>query len=446
MHIRGMGKVFVGLLLLSLVVILPQSVRAEVTFGEVVTQANKITLGAEIRSRYENRDNDDFNDATNNSVDYTFLRTRLNVGIEATDDVNAFIQIQDSRIYGDEFSEAADTQNVDLHLGYVDLLKFAGQPVTLRVGRQKLSYGDQRLIGGFEWNNVGRAHDGIKAMIKPADNFQIDLFATKVQEFDNIIAGDRDQNFYGAYAMLKPGKQTVDGYLLYLEANDPSLLNPRGTSFTSTDDDDLHIWTVGTRMKGPIAGENDLDYGFEGAYQFGESAGLDIKAFALHAEAGVALPLFQKSRLSIEGNYATGDDNSSDKDFETFSNLFHTNHMHYGYMDRVAWMNAKNFAIKLDSKITEKLSTKLHFWDFRLAEEQDALYNAGGGTIISASAANKKDEVGNEVDLIVNYKYNKVIGFQFGYSHFFIGDAVEEANKPTDEDADFAYLQMSMKF
>ncbi len=432
----------------------------------MVTKAKKVTLGAEIRSRYENRDNHDFNNATGNSSDFTLLRTRLNVGIEATDDVNAFIQIQDARIYGAEQNEAKNSQNLDLHLGYVDVLKFAGLPMTLRVGRQKLSYGDQRLIGGFEWNNAARAHDGIKAMIKLSDNFQLDLFATKVQELDNAVAegesinpiaptlfagnvttgGDMDENFYGLYGMLKSGKQAVDFYLLYLEDNDPGMLDPRGTTFTSTSNDDLHLWTVGTRLKGPVSGLDGFDYGFEGAYQFGDGAGLDIKAFALHAEVGVALSLFQKSRLSIEGNYATGDDNPADKDFETFSNLFHTNHLHYGYMDRVAWMNAKNFAIKLDSKISKKLSAKLHLWDFSLAEDKDALYHAGGGVIVPAGTANNKDEVGREVDLIVNYKYNKVLGFQFGYSHFFIGDAVEESKKPTEDDADFAYLQMSMKF
>ncbi len=157
------------------------------------------------------------------------------------------------------------------------------------------------------------------------------------------------------------------------------------------------------------------------------------------------MPLFKKSRLSVEANWASGDDDPTDGDFETFSNLFPTNHLHYGYMDRVSWSNARNYALKLDSQVTDKLKTKLHLWHFELAEEEDALYHAGGGTIFAAGSAGGEDEVGQEVDLVVNYKYNKVLTFEGAYAHFFVGDAVDNA-KAQAEDADFAYLQMNMKF
>ena len=35
-------------------------------------------------------------------------------------------------------------------------------PLTLKVGRQILSYGDERLIGAFDWNNFGRTFDAVK--------------------------------------------------------------------------------------------------------------------------------------------------------------------------------------------------------------------------------------------------------------------------------------------
>lgn len=458
-------------LLLGIVLGLPAVAGAEVELGQVATRADRITLGAEVRARYENRYNHDFDDATPNSSDFTLLRTRLNLAAQVTDDVKAFIQVQDARIFGAEQNEAANEQNLDLRQGYVDVLRFAGLPLTLRVGRQTLAYGDQRLIGAFEWNNVGRAFDGGRAMIDLADNLRLDLFATKIAELDDAVAegeslspfaptlafpgpnptegGDEDQNFYGAYAQWKPGGQTVDAYLLYLEDNSPEVA-ARGVGAGTpiqvhATDDDLKLWTAGARLKGPVAALAGLDYGFEGAYQFGDGADLDIRAFALHGELGYALPLFRKSRLSVEANYASGDDDATDDDFETFSNLFPTNHLHYGYMDRVGWSNTENYGVKLDSQLTGKLSTKLHAWLFKLAEEEDALYHAGGGTIFGPGAADGEDEVGQEVDLVATYKYNAVLTFQGAYAHFFIGDAVEAA-KAEAEDADFAYLQMAMKF
>jgi hypothetical protein len=458
-------------LLLGAVLGLPTLAIAEVELGQVVTRARKVTLGAEIRARYENRYNHDFSDATPNGSDFTLLRTRLNLGMDVTDDVKAFIQVQDARIFGAEQNEAANEQNLDLRQGYVDVLKFAGLPLTLRVGRQTLVYGDQRLIGAFDWNNVGRAFDGARAMLTLTESLRLDLFATKIAELDDAVAegesiapfaptlafpsanptegGDEDQNFYGAYAQGKSGKQTLDAYLLYLEDNSPEVA-ARGVGAGTpieehATDDDLRLWTGGVRLKGPVPALAGLDYGFEGAYQFGEGADFDIRAFALHGELGYALPLFLKSRLSVEANYATGDDDPADGDFETFSNLFPTNHLHYGYMDRVGWSNAENYALKLDSRITDKLSAKLHAWFFRLAEEEDALYHAGGGTIFGPGAAGGEDEVGQEIDLVAAYTYNDVLAFEGAYAHFFIGDAVKTA-KAEAEDADFAYLQMNLKF
>lgn len=458
------------LLMAASLLLLPPGAEAAVELGSFVTKAKKITLGAAVRARYENRYNHDFDESTPNSSDFTLLRTRLNVGMDVTDDVRAFIQVQDSRIFGAEQDESKNSQNLDLRQGYVDLLRFAGLPVDLRIGRQTLVYGDERLIGAFEWNNVGRAFDGAKAMLHPADNLQVDLFATKVAELDNsvteqesitpfaptLISGgptagaDEDQNFYGAYAMWKPGRQLVDVYLLYLEDNSPSLVPARGVGAgtpiqTNSTGDNLSFWTAGARLSGPIAALAGFDYGFEGAYQYGEGADLDIRAFALHGELGYALPLFKKSRLSVEANYGTGDDDPNDGDFETFSNLFPTNHLHYGYMDRISWSNARNYAVKLDSAITDKLSAKLHFWYFELAEDEDALFNAGGGTIFGPGAADGENEVGQEIDFVANYKYNEAVAFEAGYSHFFVGDAVAQA-KVDDEDADFAYLQMNMSF
>jgi len=35
-------------------------------------------------------------------------------------------------------------------------------PVSLKVGRQELSYGEERLVGAFAWNNIGRVFDAVK--------------------------------------------------------------------------------------------------------------------------------------------------------------------------------------------------------------------------------------------------------------------------------------------
>src|SRR2546422_2780459 len=51
---------------------------------------------------------------------------------------------------------------LDLHQAYITLGNHKEFPLSLKVGRQELSYGEERLIGAFAWNNIGRVFDAVK--------------------------------------------------------------------------------------------------------------------------------------------------------------------------------------------------------------------------------------------------------------------------------------------
>ena len=49
----------------------------------------------------------------------------------------------------------------DVHQAYVRVGGAREFPLSLKLGRQEMSYGDERLIGAFDWNNIGRVFDGV---------------------------------------------------------------------------------------------------------------------------------------------------------------------------------------------------------------------------------------------------------------------------------------------
>ena len=51
---------------------------------------------------------------------------------------------------------------------------------------------------------------------------------------------------------------------------------------------------------------------------------------------------------------------------------------------------------------------------------------------------------GSEVDLTLTYAPEKWLGFMAGYSHFFAGSYLSDTGASSD--ADFAYVQMTIKF
>jgi hypothetical protein len=171
----------------------------------------------------------------------------------------------------------------------------------------------------------------------------------------------------------------------------------------------------------------------------------DISAYALAVKAGYTLPAAFKPRIGIEYDRASGDDNATDDQFETFENLFPTNHIHYGYMDYAGWRNMQDIRISLSAKPTKTSGVILDYHLLSLTEEADNWYRASGGVFRSA-AGNTESQLGQEVDIVVFVIFKEKIRVEAGYGHFFTGDYVEANFPAATDDSDFAYLQAGIGF
>jgi hypothetical protein len=356
-----------------------------------------------------------------------------------------FVEIQDSRILlNDQINETA-VPNIfedalDLHQFFVDF-KYSpnGTAFKLRIGRQKLSYGQQRLVGAFEWANTARAFDALKLSIGKEGEAWLDLFASRVVSVDPNSPNDwsstgkryADSDFYGAYYTNKKliqGAQFEAYWLLRHE---------------DTAGDEVH--TLGTRL-GWKRGALDADAEFMGQVgDFGE--GIDQEAFALHIGGGYTVEKWNRTRLGISYSFATGDDDPDDNKHKTFDNLYPTNHLHYGYMDLMSFRNMHNLEFTAQTTWQNIVVRLGYHWLWLAEEDTDAWYNAGGRQIRNAAGTglNPDPFLGQEVDLKVTYAlWNGRVKLEAGYSHFFHGDYLKDFN--IGKDADFAYLMTVLKF
>src|SRR5262249_55586905 len=150
----------------------------------------KLALDFNVRLRTESRENTfDFNSATKTVNDDNFLLTRFRAGAKWTfsPKLVAYAQLQDVREFDSvrpnvPFVNAAEGNNpLDIRQLYLDIGDPRDDVVYARVGRQMIAYGDERLIGGFEWNNLARTFDMVKVVINKADlKTTLDLFAGSV--------------------------------------------------------------------------------------------------------------------------------------------------------------------------------------------------------------------------------------------------------------------------
>jgi hypothetical protein len=406
-----------------------------------------LDLGGEYRLRHHHEVNLRGSDLSGRSDDFLLHRTRLYANAEYG---NWF------RFYGeaiDAVSEFEDFPPRNIEENRFDALNlFADGLLTTtadgewwgRVGRQELLYGEQRLVSPLDWSNTRRTFDGAKLFYR-SQPWDFDAFWTRPVSFSqhvdsdsNFDRPDQSQEFVGLYGTYKGRTDhTYDFYFLRLaEYDGPG---------TPTAPRDFDANTFGTRWKGNRCA---WLWELEGGYQFGDFGALDQSAGFMTAGLGHEWANARwKPALWFYYDWASGDEDPTDDRHGTFNQLFPLGHKYLGYADLVARQNINDVNLIWTASPTTKVKLLAWFHVFFLDEPRDALYNAPGNPIRVDRTGAAGREVGQELDLTVQYIFSPRADLLVGYSHFWAGDFVRATNPPgVTGDVDFTYTQFSWRF
>jgi len=430
----------------------------------------KVVFDVEERLRWEVRDNNfDFNSGKNAATDGNFLLQRFRMGmmLKPADWLKIYVQVQDSReFFGDRVenpgaSGAEGNDSFDIRQAYIEIGDYSKCPWDLKLGRQELAFGDERLVGTFDWGNFARSFDAVKLTYKKP-GFTLDMFsATPVvitnNNFDqsdlfNGTETNRGLVFSGLYASLTDLPfGTADLYTFMVDEPRGNTSSAQGTLTAPVTTGSLtahsNFATIGTRIKGDPKKLHGWEFGGEFAYQVGDLRGLSLNAFAGTFGFGYNFDAPWKPRIYTEYNYASGDGNSADKSIGTFQNLFPTNHPFYGIMDLFSWQNLQNAMLSFKVTPVKDVTMQVDYNAFWLADTNDTWYRANGLAAVrplNAAAKKASDYCGSEVDFIVKWKVNRFLAVQGGYSHFIAGDYLKSTGFSSD--ANFGYVQATIKF
>src|SRR5437879_7317929 len=191
MHIR---KTLSGWMTLAVFAVGGVMVAADPAFAK--TDMDQLTIGGEVRIRYEIRNNTSFN-SNNSNESAASHRVRVNVGYDLTPDVSFFAQLQDARIWGSEGNAGGTTSGigavssanqgntgVDLHQGYILLKNVLVSGLSVKAGRQEIIFGDHRLFGNFGWSQIGNSFDAVR-LTHSMPIADVDLFWARIFETEN---------------------------------------------------------------------------------------------------------------------------------------------------------------------------------------------------------------------------------------------------------------------
>src|SRR5688572_19698287 len=150
----------------------------------MLTHVNKhlpawLRFSGEYRMRVEGFDGGGFNAGARDA--YALNRVRLNMRVSPTYWMRFQIQAQDAQVFGKNTKPDAPPfeDTMDIRQAYVEFGKPELPAVLLRVGRQELVFGEQRLIGHLNWTNTARSFDAARLTLQHS-KYKVDVFAASV--------------------------------------------------------------------------------------------------------------------------------------------------------------------------------------------------------------------------------------------------------------------------
>jgi hypothetical protein len=435
-------------------------------------------FGGQFRSRYEVKEdggsfpNRDFRKiGVDNDNSYFLLREKLHAGYDPGSWFSIYAEARDSSSSGDDRNPNVESDQFDLHQGFVRLGNAQLFPLSLKIGRQELLYGDERLLGNSDWANVPRSFDAAKMRFE-SSNFSVDGFAGRVvlpvnHHFN--VANDYDWLFgvYASTVSLIPRQETQ---LYFLSRNASASASSAVDGSLAPLPGPRDIYSLGLRVKSLPAEWHGWDYTAEIVGQLGSinypvpgvgARRLDHEALAATVGGGYTwTKSFATPRLSLEYNFSSGDHDPTDGVNETFDNLFPTNHKLYGYMDFFSWRNMHNPKLSLGMRPLKSLLVTLDYHLFWLADTHDFFYPIAGAGRGATSPTQPGEPasygrnpgfdsfVGSELDLDATWTMTRWAGLRVGYGHFFAGNYVDRSLSAVGgaTDADFVYAQLTLTF
>ena len=252
------------------------------------------------------------------------------------------VEIEDARAWLDQDLTPVGTDDVNV---LEPLRVYAGyktDKIDVQVGRMTMNVGSRRFVARNVTRNTTNAFTGIDVRWTLPQGRALRAFLTMpVARLPNNLERDRLRNnkfeldqehkeriFWGLYlsGVRMPADVDTDWYLLGIKEEDRPLVPTRNTDFL----------TAGLRVR---KAADTWVFEFESAYQFGTTRAsilpsdvtdLDHRAWFAHAELTTGLPGSWKPKLILRMDYASGDKDPDDGEFNRFDTLFGARRWEFG--------------------------------------------------------------------------------------------------------------------
>jgi len=316
----------------------------------------------------------------------------------------------------------------DAYVEYDQLLK----DLSLKLGRQKIFYGDTRIFGPGEWGNTGRwTWDALKVSYKKGENF-IDVFAggTKIHDPEKISIPFTRTEFWGGG--------------MYSHLGIPKVMNiePFYVLKTEGSADYINTLEFSRNWTGIRIFNNDF-YHFvldlTAVKEFGNESGKKIDAYGWFAKAGYQFHnVPSKPIISLRESYASGG-KKTDAEIHTFDPAYGASDMYYGRMNLLTWSNLDDREIVLELFPVKNMWVELKYNCFYIPVPDDV-------TLLNTMKLEPgKHHLGDEFDAFIRYQVLKQWQLTVAFGYFIPGELSPINDEPA-KNAEWFALQVLFTF
>jgi hypothetical protein len=353
----------------------------------------------------------------------TFASLRTRVGVEKTflDKLNFFVQIQDSRVFGEEGNTLGAIANIDLHQGYITLKQIFDCDLDVQAGRFEVVYGTERFFGAVGWHYIGRAWDGVRFNISPS-TFKLDLFALTISESVSYIANPAQ--FTYPFPQEETPSYSLYGFYKKSDLNDQNKLDifsyyENNRYLTAGGSTILKMLTFGGTYQGIFDQFSSI---IEVAYQVGKfQEARDINSYFVSAAEFYQTDSY---KFGIGADILSGTKEGDIDKYNSFQASFGTNHKFYGYMDYFINIPSNTFGRGLnDFYLTINILPSDSKFSFS-ADVHHFMSNRPFETSLpnNQTIIDNLSSFGQEIDLTLRYNFIKGTTISWGGSVFIPGE------------------------
>jgi len=402
------------LLCLALVAGLACSAYAEVQNVKVGGDITVLGVG---RSNFD-LSNGSEGDKENDQRSLFATQTRVRIDSDLTDNVTATLRLINERSWTTEDNASTD---IDLDLAYVTLKEFLYSPLSLKIGRQELRFGNALIIGSVNTYDAGvlngvpsdlsirKSFDALRATLN-YDPLVVDTFYAKINEGTSQVIND-DTDLYGVNVAYDFGTKGAKAEVYLFSKND-----------SSADKNDK-INTVGTLLSAQLV--ENLNTSLEVAYQDGYDRSSSVKrnAWAMQAMADYTFAdVSMKPNVGLGYTYLSGDKDSSDSKNKAWNSMYYDQALNNITYAILPFSNLRVANLKGGLKPMEDLSLSAVYGYYMLDKKTDTF---GGYSM------NSKKDLGNALDITATYDYTEDVQFGLTAGMFAPGKAFASSNDRT---------------